>query len=115
MNFFNQLSKNTKCIKLPIVIDVHGIVFIPDDLKSTIINETLELDCKYLITVNTSSGLPITKKGVPFIPIRFINSYVNNLLNNIASRSIIPEVSIINDVDYTQPDRRLKLDDYIIN
>lgn len=110
-----MFPNDTKCIKLPVVIDINGIVFIPDDLESTILNETLELDCRFLVTVNTSSGLPLTKKGVPFLPIRFVNSSFNYLLDNIGSQSIITEVSIINDADYTQTDRRLKSDDDIIN
>jgi hypothetical protein len=92
MNFFNLFPNNTKCIKLPLVINTNGLVFIPDDLKYTILNETMGCDSKYLVTVNTSSGLPLTKNGIPFIPILFVN--------------IIDEYA-----DYTQPDRdRLKLD-----
>lgn len=77
MNFFYQFPNDTKYIKLPIVIDIKGIVFIPDDLESTILNESIELDCRFLLTVNSSSGLPLTKKGVPFLPIRFVNISYN--------------------------------------
>jgi len=75
----------------------------------------IETDYKCLVSIKISSGLPLTKDGVPFTPIRFLNSSFNYFLNNIASRWIIPEVSIINDADYTQPDRRLILYNNIIN
>jgi hypothetical protein len=69
MNYSNLFPNSTKCIKLPIVIDINGIIFIPDDLKYTILNETIECNYKYMVTVNTSTGLPLTKNGVAFIPI----------------------------------------------
>jgi hypothetical protein len=68
MNYFNLFPNNTKCINLPIVIDINNIVFIPDDLEYTIL-ETLNCNYLYLITINFSSGLPLTKNGIPFIPI----------------------------------------------
>jgi hypothetical protein len=41
MNFFNKFPNDTKCIKLPIVIDINGILYLTDDLES-ILDETLE-------------------------------------------------------------------------
>ena len=114
---FNQFPNDTKCIKLPIVIDIYGILSIPCDLES-IFNETIDWDCKYLVSVNTSSGLPLTKYGVPFPPIKFIKISFDYLLNNQGGPSIIPGVTIIDeDADCTHPDRgRLKLDnDNVIN
>lgn len=73
MNFSNLFPNSTKCIKLPIVINIDGIIFIPDDIKDTILNETLECNHQYMVTVNSSSGLALTKNGVPFTPIWFIN------------------------------------------
>ena len=113
MNFFNKFPNNTKCIKLPIVININRIVFIPDDYESIIMNETFEWDCKYLVSVNTSSGLPLTKHGIPFLPIRFVNISFDYLLNNLGVRSTITGITIIDeDADYTQSDRGIsKLDD----
>jgi len=46
----------------------------------------IETDYKCLVSIKISSGLPLTKDGVPFTPIRFLNSSFNYFLNNIASR-----------------------------
>lgn len=71
MNFFYKLSNNTIRLKLPIVIDIKGILFIPDDFRY-IYNKALEWNCKYLVSIRSSSGLPLTKKGIPFPPINFV-------------------------------------------
>jgi hypothetical protein len=41
MSFFNKLSNDTKRLKLPLVIDINGILFIPDDFRS-IYNKAIE-------------------------------------------------------------------------
>lgn len=94
MNFFNQFPNDTKCIKLPIIIDINGILYLTDDLES-ILDETLEWDCKYLITINTSSGLPLTKDGVPFSPINFVIISLDYMLNNLGDTSSNPYLIII--------------------
>ena len=71
MNFFNNLPKNTIRLKLPIVIDIKGILFIPDDFLS-ICNKALEWNCKYLVSIRSCSGLPLTKNGIPFPSINFV-------------------------------------------
>lgn len=117
MNLFNQLPIDTKCIKLPVVININGILYLPNDLKS-IFDKTLEWDSKYLVTINTSGGLPLTKDGIPFPPLKFNLITYNNLLNNLNSSSIIPRVPIINEgANYVRTDHNgLKFDsDDLIN
>jgi hypothetical protein len=57
----------------------------------------MRLDCKYLVSVNTSSGLPLTKHGVPFFSIRFVNISFDYLLNNSGGWSIIPGITLIDE------------------
>jgi hypothetical protein len=90
MNFFYLFPSDNRSIKLPIIIDIKGKLFISDDLESIIFYETLEWDCKYLITITTSSGLPLTNNGVPFTPIKFIIISYNYILDNLNSQFSIP-------------------------
>lgn len=112
MSFFNKLSNDTKRLKLPLVIDINGILFIPDDFRS-IYNKAIEWNCKYLVSINSSSGLPLTKNGIPFPPINFVKVSSDYLFNILGGSSIIPGVTFKDtDAHNTHPDRdRLKLDD----
>lgn len=116
MYFFNKLSNDSICLKLPIVIDIKGRIFIPDDFRP-MYNKALEWNCKYIVSIKSSSGLPLTRNGLPFPPINFFLVSSDYLFNIFGGPSIIPGVTFLDAAaNNTHPDcDRLKLDDDIIN
>lgn len=46
------------------------------------ITQDLAWDCKYLVTVTDSKGLPLTKDNLPYTPITYVTYYFDWLINN---------------------------------
>jgi len=43
--------------------------------------QDLEWDCRYLVTITTYNGLPLTKSNVSYTSIKFVTSYFDFLIN----------------------------------